>query len=490
MINDSTRESIYREVESRFPFPGWGRGASFGNSHLQPMARPVDRQQLGDLSALWQTEMQAVQEQVKDQILFQLHTLFEIPFPTSEIQVVVSEALAAIYALDRSCAGDGSYNAGQYARYLFRRCWQQDAPGYPPPNGVAPLLNGLRHVETARFFQRMPQEIASWTRRFLQVERYHRQDAVRTEQRLDRYRALQRGPTQAGPRSFDDLLIWLEFRLLAGPDGADADVAPLSHQLVEEIETGGWGEHFPGMPLQAVAYILLRCHQMCLSETIEFREQRRFQQMLATRQLATVLDLMRLVMHRTMGEPRLPEAAAMLDQLQEEGFNIEHQRFRDPYEAHLVSIADTERFERSRLPLFVSLDDVGGDLHPDLELSEKRLGEWHRRIVQEACRELVHYLQARRQPLPRAQLLHQLVRFATSWVLAQCPWPLSHPPDNLVEEVRQILPEHAVRHLVRPRKGYELTSKQALSALISERMPASAGGAPTDCSELKNSGAA
>jgi hypothetical protein len=262
------------------------------------------------------------------------------------------------------------------------------------------------------------------------------------------------------------LLTWLEFRLLAEPNGADADVGHLSHDVVEEIETGGWGAHFPGMPLQAVAYILLRSQQMCLSETIEFREQRRFQQMLATRQLATVLDLMRLVIHRTMGEPRLPEAATMLDQLQEEGFNIEHQRFRDPYEAHLVSIADTERFEGSRLPLFVSLDDVSGDLQADFELSEKRLGEWHRRIVQEASRELVFFLQARRQPLPRAHLLHQLVRFATSWMLARCPWPLSNPPDDLVEEVRQILPEHAVRHLVRPRKGYEIKSKQELSTLI------------------------
>ncbi|HBZ54825.1 MAG TPA: hypothetical protein DEO88_05425, partial [Syntrophobacteraceae bacterium] len=63
-------------------------------------------------------------------------------------------------------------------------------------------------------------------------------------------------------------------------------------------------------------------------------------------------------------------------------------------------------------------------------------------------------------------LLQQLVRFAVSWVLARCPWPLSQPPGGLAEEIRQLLPETAVRNLVRPRKGYELKAKQDLSALI------------------------
>ncbi len=467
MINDSMRESIYREVETMFPWPGSSREPRAGDEPGGVASGWAERSNDGDLSVLWQSEMQTLLGQVKDQVLFQLHAMFEIPASATDIQSAVDEALAAQYALEQSCASKGSYDAAGYARFLLRQYWQRTSESSQSRTVAAQsLLTGLRHVEASGFFQKTPMEIGSWTRWFLQVERYHRQDAIHSEQRLDRYRALHRGLGSAGPRSFDDLLIWLEFRLLAEPDGVEADVATLSRQVAQEPGFGGWNHLFPGIPASAAIYILLRCHQMCLLEIVEPREQRRFQQMLATRQLDTILDLMRLVVHRTMGEPRLPEAAMLLDQLQAEGFNIDHQRFHDPYEANLVPIADTELFELSRLPLLVSLEEMTGEFETDLESNETRFGSWFRRLLQEAASEHEIYRQARRQALPRAQLLRQLVRFAATWVLAKYPWPLDQLPTDLVEDVRGLLPDAAVRHLVRPRKGYELKSKQDLQALI------------------------
>jgi hypothetical protein len=467
MINDSTRESIYREVETKFPWPRSDRESGAEAESCGVASGWAEFSNGADLNVLWQSELQTLLGQVKDQVLFQLHAMFEIPASAGDIQSAVDHALAAQYALEHSCASRGSYDATGYARFLFRQYWQRTAEDSRSRALAAPsLLTGLRHVETSGYFQKTPMEIGSWTKWFLQLERYHRHDAVHSEQRLDRYRALHRGLGSAAPRSFDDLLIWLEFRLLAEPEGVEADVASLSRQVVQEPGFEGWNHLFPGIPASAAIYIVLRCHQMCLVEIVEPREQRRFQQMLATRQLDTILDLMRLIMHRTMGERRLPEAAVLLRQLQAEGFKIDHQRFHDPYQANLVPIAATELFELSRLPLLVSLEEMTGEFQTDLESNEARLGTWYQRLLQEAARELEIYRQARRQALPRAQLLRQLVRFCAAWVLAKYPWPLDHLPTDLFEEVRGLLPDSAVRYLVRPRKGYELKSKQDLQALI------------------------
>ena len=467
MINDSTRESMYREVEAKFPLPSPASRDGAGRARCRPSSPRANRKTPVDLAELLRGEMQVLLERVKDQVLFQLHTVFEFPADATDLQAAVSEALDRQYALERACATNGPYDAAGCARVLFRQWWHEVTDGYQPGRvDDQSLLTGLRHVQQASFFHKAPEEIASWTKYFLQVERYHRLDAVMHEQRLDRYRTLRSSLVPRGAHPFEDLLTWLEFRLLAEPDGVDGDVSALSRQLAEELAGGNWGDLFPAVPLPMLLYILLRCHQFCLSETIEPRESRRFQQILATRQLDTVLDLMRLVMHKTMREPHLPEAGALLDRLQAEGFNIEHHRFRDPYEARLVSITDTERFERAHLPLFVSLAEAAGEFQDDLEQSARQLSDLHRRLAQEAVREYELFIQATQQPLPRARLLHQLVRFATSWVLAQFAWPLTHLPADLEEQVRRLLPESAVRHLVRPRKGYEFKSKQNLQALI------------------------
>jgi hypothetical protein len=277
---------------------------------------------------------------------------------------------------------------------------------------------------------------------------------------------LQGKPRKATLHHFDDLCIWLEFRLLAQTQELQNDLGELSRQFARELEGIIAPDLFAGQPLQPVLFVLLHCHQFCLSETIEPHEQKRFERMLATRQLDSLLDLMRVVVQRTLREHRLPDVGSLLDRLQAEGFNIEHQGFRDPYEARLVPLADTERFETARLPLFLALDKLTGDFAPDLEMSQQMLREWQRRIIQEAVNDHEYYALALAQPLPRAHLLRQLIRFAVSWVLAQHPWPVARGPEKLEETVRGLVPDGAAKHLVRPRKGYELKSKGELSRLI------------------------
>jgi hypothetical protein len=466
MISDTLRESVYEELEREHPASG-PTSVAFSPGGAAPLLRAmVPPRSPTDLAALWRQELHALNELLEDELLFQLHALFEIPAENSAVQGVVHAALEQLYALEQASHSSGSCDAPGYALFLLRRNWHQASDS----NGAVPLLpssllTGLYHVQQASFFHKVPQEIAGWTRRFLMMERYHRLDAVEHERRLDRYRSLRTRPYQGSISSFDDLLIWLEFRLLGEQEGPEGDVSLLSRRISEELRGMLAAELFPGMPLQPAIYVLLRSHQFCLAEIIEPREHKRFQQILATRQLDSLLDLMRVVLHSTMREQRLPEVGALLDRLQSEGFNIEHQRFRDPYEAQLAPLEDTERFDTVRLPLFLSLTGLSGGYSADLEISRQMLLDWHQRIVRTARSDLETFVLAQGHALPQAHLIRQLIRFATSWLLAQHPWPLTSAPD-LEEHIRKLLPENVVRQLVKPRKGYELKSKQDLSRLI------------------------
>ena len=424
MIANSVRETLYGELE-RFP----GQKSSHCKVFRWGSERRFPVADTADLPVQWQQQVLALKESVLTELLFQIHTLFAFPEPDAQIQSATRQALESLYRLEHACGNGGLYDVQGFALFLFRRHWH--APrvreGRLPDRSPA-LLTGLDHVQQASFFHKVRQEIATWTKWFLLVERYHRLDAIETEARLDRYRTLRNQPRNSLMRHFDDLLIWLEQALLHAPDG---DVSRLSREVSQEIDTMLSPDLFPGLPLQPVLYILLRCHQYCLSETMELREQKRVERSFATRQLDSLLDLMRVVMTLTVAEHRLPQMGAILDRLQEEGFNIEHQGFRDPYEAQLVPLADTERFEMARLPLFLSLEELSGRFPEDLEKSRQMLRGWHRGIINEIVNDYQAYRLAVAQPLPRAQLVQRLVHFASSWILARHPWPVSKCPEDM-----------------------------------------------------------
>lgn len=455
MITDIFRENLYLELEKNYPVRRMADHFPASRLPSLPASQP------SDLSVQWQKEWLGLKEQLRSQLVFLLHTLFDFSSEEASVRIAVQNALEALYEQEEACCRKDPPDAHTCGLCLFRNHWHDPKDLRDSPDSPYSLLTGFHHVENAGFFAKVPQEIATWTRLFLLIERYHRLDALESEKRLDRYRLLRSGSSPF--QHIDDLLIRLEQALLRAPE---KDIGLLSRETARELEKVLPPSLLGDFPLQPALYILLKCQQFCLSETIEPPEQQHIEHLFATRQLDSLLDLMRIVVRRTLKEHRLPEVGAILDQLQAEGFNIEHQGFRDPYEAQLVPLTDTERFEKSRLALFLPPEKLTGKLSEDLVSSRQMFLDSHRRIVNEVIGDCETYALALIQPLPRAHTIHRLIRFAVSRTLASYPWPLSRTPENLEESVRNLLPENATRHLIRPRKGYEIKSKQELSRLI------------------------
>lgn len=472
MIDETIRSKLYDQMEKQYPLRSAGR-------QKKQMDMFEVKKEGVDLSVRWQREAFALKEQLLADILFQLHTMFHFPVEDAEVKRQSREALNKLFDLDETCRAHGECDVESYTTYLFRRQWYA-ASMYHPFSDVpqkatvnqssfpASLLSSLQHLERASFFQKNLQEIAGWTKRFLLIERYHRLDAIEHENRLDRYRLLRSQSVSQGGliRNLEDLFIWLEFRVFEQSGLTDQSAEPLSHQLAQELEGHIAPELLAEEPLQPALYVLLRCHQYCLAETLNQVEQERLEKLYATRQLDSLLDIMRVVVNRTMGEHSVPEAGTVLDQLQSEGFNIEHQGFRDPYEASLISLEEVERLEKTSLPLFLPLESLTGQLDHDLTFSREMLVDWHNRIIKDIVGECESYVQASAQPLPKNHLISRLVRFAAGWTIAGIPWFPQKQPDKFDEKVRETLPDNAIRPLVRPRKGYELKSRNDLKQLI------------------------
>jgi hypothetical protein len=407
-----------------------------------------------------------LKEQLISQILFHLHTLFELPSSNgTSASMAVRDALEQMYSVEDSCGRDGPFDAHAYGLTLFRKIWHGGTEAEDP----ASLVSGISHLEHASFFSKTGQEIARWAKRFLMIERYYRLDARESENRLDRYRALRSLTTQSlAPviHHFEDLLIWLEYRQLESTHLTEHALGPLSRKISKELEGLLAADVLMGDPLQPTIYVLLACHQYCQSEILGQKEEKRLEKLFATRQLDSLLDLMRVVLHKTTRNHRLPEARVILDELRKEKFNISHHGFRDPYEADLVPLEDTERMETAQLPLFIPLGMLTGEYGRDLAMSRRMLMEWHDRVINHIIEDCEAYTTATVQPMPRADLLYKSIRFAVSWALAKSSWPIQDPRDSLEQGAKDLLPEPAVKMLVRPRKGYEMKSRQELNRLI------------------------
>ncbi len=479
MIDETIRSKLYDQLDRQYPMRPSGKPKR-AHSAMGSREEPVD------FSVQWQSEVLACKQQLLAEILFQLHTLFEFSVDDAEVKRLAREALESNFALDETCRTKGECDVSSYASCLFRREWYEaslrlpftEAPGrtdaghgmfhFSEASLPAALLSSLQHLERAGFFQKSRQDITGWTKRFLLIERYHRLDAIEHEARLDRYRQLHSHIIQGEPlRNPEDLSIWLEFRMLEESGLSDGGAGMLSHQLAQELDGHVSPELLAEESLLAPSlYVLLRCHQYCLAETLTESEQGRIEKLFATRRLDSLLDLMRVVLNKTMGERTIPEAGAVLDRLQAEGFNIEHQGFRDPYEADLVSLDEVERFERTPLPLFFDLESLTGRIENDLAFSRQILTDWHNRIIRDIVSECAAYSQAVVQPLPRNRYIARLVRFATGWTMAALPWLPQKQPEKLHETVLGTLPDQCLRLLVRPRKGYELKSRNELKQWI------------------------
>lgn len=477
MMTEAIRQQLYRDLEKLYPLHRLQKETRARRQPAEPLSQT-------DLLVQRQRKFMGLKEQLQAQILLHLHTLFEFSADPARLQSAVEQALQELFVTEQACMKNGSYDATGCMLFLFRKFWFANLPSpYPRQSGPEtadgswdpftehqPLpLPALHHAQQAGFFTKVPQEVTRWTQRFLMFERYHRLDALEHETRLDRYRNLHasRNETvrQAGWH-LDDVMIWLEFRQLEEPHTSEHDLGALSRKLSEELEDRLAPDVLAEEPLQPFLYVLLRCHQFCLAETIEPAEQERLQQLFANRQLDSILDLMRVVVYRTLEDQRLSDTGTILDRLQAEGFNIAHQDFRDPYLVRLVPLSQTEQLERCRLPVFLPIESLSGDFPQDMLLSQQAFQDWHERIAGELVEDYEAFVLSRIQPLPKAHLLPRLLCFAVTQALAEWPWLPAKMPVELTARVRSLLPESAVRQLVRPRKGYEVKSRKDLERLV------------------------
>lgn len=485
MTTENPRNALFDRLEAKY------RILPHHVSMTEPIG--VEKTLRVDLPAVRRRRFDEARDQLLAQTLFHLHSLYEFSATDSEVRESLHGAIAAIHEGDQLCSADGDFDAKAYASFLFRRSWHETLPIAPTA-----LLTGMHHLHMAGFFHKAPQELTPWAKRFLYIERYHRLDADESENRLERCQALEASLRSGMPGvqwSFDDLVIWLERQflrweqdrirssvttgdgrqpseVLAAKDDWDAflnkerNLAQLSRELARQLESVLPPGFFQEEPLPAALYVLLKCHEFCLAETIEPFEQMRIDRVFAKRQMDSLLDLMRLVLLRTTHEQQIPETGAILDALQAEGFEIEHSAFRDPYEAQMVPLVDTERLETTRVPLFLPLTALSGRYREDLQLSRSILEEKHRQVVQELLAECDSYEAVLSQPLPRAGTVHRLVRFAASCFLARFSWPPPPLPDDAADQAVKLLPAGAVRSLVRQRKGYEVLSRGELNAIM------------------------
>lgn len=456
MINENVRTEIIRQLDDKFPLL---RGRSqAGGPKVREQARPPD------LHTAWQKRFVELKDQLLDETLLLLHTLFDFSQNEAAISKPICDAFREIDSLDQCCSEGRDFDARTYASFLIRQSWHQ---GVSAPPGS--LLTGLTHLQAAGFFQKVPRDITAWAKRFLYIERYHRLDALENEQRLDRYHILEASFHPGGQSvqwSFEDVVIWLERQLLVSQQGNGKDLGRLSRELTRELEGVLPGDFFGSDPFQPVVYAILKCHEFCLAETIDAVEQEHINRILAKRQMDSILDLMRLLIFKTTHTQQIPETNAILDQLQAEGFAIEHRGFRDPYEAQMVPIEDTERLESTPLPLFLPVENLEGQYEADLQVCRELLTDRHGELIRELVAECDAYANAVTQPLPRAQTVSRIIRFLVTWSLAQFGWLPTELPDELPDAVVQRLPASAVRSLVRQRKGYEIKSRSELNSLV------------------------
>jgi hypothetical protein len=455
MIPKNNRNELYSRLEEKYPVSG-SRSGSMASQHGGKETGP-------NLQALWKAQLLHLEDRLLDETLLQLYTLFDFSDDDPDIKNAVRDAFKNLHDSERSCSQGGDFDVDTYALFLFRNSWHRENP----LDSASPLT-GMDHLTRAGFFQKIPQDLTAWTQRFLHIERYHRLDVLESENRLERYRFLESASEQFSKSikwTFDDVVMWLERQLLAR-QADEIDLGPLSHELAKYLENVLPTDFFHGEPFQPVVFALLKCHDFCLAETIEPAEQKHIDRIHAKRQIDSVLDLMRLVITKATHQQPLPETGMVLDQLQDEGFEIEHRGFRDPYEARMVPLADAERLDSTLLPLFLPVRDLHGQYETDLDLCKSFLADRHNELVKELIGECEAYQSAHSQPLPKALSVPRMIRFATSWSLAQFSWLPPELPPGFTEHVLKRLPSNAIRLLVRQRKGYEVKSRSAMTAMV------------------------
>ena len=376
-----------------------------------------------------------------------------------DVHAAVEQAVASLRKIDMALDGAPETLTLEDACVgVFRRKWFE----------AAPLTEHARRVG---FFSTHPTDLLPWVRWFLLVENYHRTDPVHHDRRLDRLRFLKTENPHAPCVTHEDVLLWLEHQLLIHERDPLSSVAQrcagqLHNRLDETLR--------PHTALEAFFFVLLRCHQFCLAETMTEDDARRLQTVLGWRRFLSLTDLMLVVIHRVIDREPLPDAVTVLDELMAEGFQIRHASFKDPYEADVVPAEDTARFEEATIRLFGSVHELNGTLERDCAAVFQNWQARRGKVLDELEEEIRELREMIANPLPRKHLIGRTIRLFTSWCLAFVKPPKEAGENTLADEglkalidrVRAAFPEGLVTALVRQRRGYELTTRKELALHI------------------------
>ncbi len=370
---------------------------------------------------------------------------------------VAMEQLRRAEASEKDEEGKGIERSGWR---LFRKLWYD---AVRKADSRTPALPGLAHAEEISFVRLQPVDVTWWARWILLVEEYHRTDPVRHESRLDRYRHLKTERPDSLLDQWEDVLIWVEQALLQDPD---VGLEEKARQCSRQIETRLVPELRSCSPISALMYLLLRCHRFCLAEVMDPTDELRLTTLRASRRIQSLTDLMLMLYDRCMNEDPLPDLTDVLDDLVEDGFNIEHESFKDPYMVEMVPPEETPLFDRATVRLFTPIDSLTGELEQDCQKSAGRWLNFQKTVLDRFKKEAEDLLAALDRPLPKRGLLKRSVRFLTSCCLAR--YPVGNLPElsDLAAEVRRLFPDSVVGKLVRQRRGFELSTRKDLGGTI------------------------
>ena len=415
--------------------------------------------------------LQEEKEKVRNRLIYLLNSLFSWPIDENEVGYRASRILEEVDRFDReiekirkkrALAESGFENCFHYE---LRRQLTSEVSNRETGANVT-IVD--RILDDVGFFQRYPVEVGFWAQHFLAVERYHREEAIEQESRLDELARLKERMARGGQiETLGEFLLYLEDRLIAS---GDADLEELSHELTGSMSGKVRPELFPHVNLEHAIYFTLVAHQFCLSENISPEDEARIKELKTTREMSTLRDLMLLLYDQVITERRLPLPSKMLDRLQTLGFPIEHKDFRDVYKVNLVPLDQTFEFEKKKLPIFLDVVSLTGNIADDLEKERKLLDEIFVGETRKGREMLMAICEAKTQPLPKSQLIRNATLFAINWFLAKNEDPEALPSiDELKKDVQDFLAGPLMK-LIRPRKGYEFKNKNAYQEFLDKEL--------------------
>ncbi|ROR03071.1 (Fe-S)-binding protein [Desulfosoma caldarium] len=322
----------------------------------------------------------------------------------------------------------------------------------------------LEHARRVGSFATQPCDLLPWVRWFLLVENYHRTDPAFHERRLDRLRYLKSENPEAPCVTHEDVLLWLEHQLLINEN---EPLSTIAHKCANQLRYRLDATLRPDVALEAFFYLLLRCHQFCLAETMTDEDTKRLQSVLGWRRFLSLTDVMLVVIQRVVEKEPLPDAVSILEGLMADGFRIRHASFKDPYEADVVPPEETARFEEAKLRLLTPIQELHGSLEQDCASVFEFWQQQRAKVLDQLLSEIRELREMIVQPLPRKHAIVQSLRFFTSWSLAGLKdMPYEEGVNALKDRVRTAFPEYLVKALVRQRRGYEVATRKELAHLL------------------------